>query len=761
MFRVTVLLFCCQFINAIWSWSVPSCGPTNQITEWGKKVTPDNVWPEYPRPQMLRSSSLHSNSDINYYRDSDFSDMNHNSTWINLNGLWQFEGINDSYSLKINHPLPYPKSKSKSKHLQLSSEILVPFPVEFCLSGIGQTYKHLQYLRYFNLDDLLNEDDDSTRRVLLNFGAVDWQCSVYVNSKHVGNHTGGYDTFYFDITDFVFSNGTKNELFISVYDPSDDGVQPNGKQRISAITNPGGDTYTPSSGIWQTVWIEFVSAATTMDTITNTNANNAPVFIDSYKLYPTLDSITINVTLVDTNGNINGIQTNLTISVIDSSATDENDMIITKLSGQNNEMITIPIPTNSIKLWNPLKNSVYLYNMNISIDNSNEFVIGYFGLRDISLGEYNYSKPGTGPQIGIDRPGGDINGYPITLNKSDYNICWHLCNITNECQAWAYGVPNCSKSDPFYNEPMCWLKSTDPSTTSNVCRVSGAKATPKSIQKRPILNGDTPIFLAGWLDQSFWPDGGYSAPNNDGLKFDLTSIIDYGYNGVRLHQKVNPERWYYYADTLGIMIFQDMIQKYGGATNDTIAYFMKDLNSMINEKFNHPSILQWEIFNEGDCWGVFPNITYMVEYVRSLDSTRLVDTDSGGGANDYHVGDVYDVHDYPYPGDPQPYENMQYAMVGEYGGLGVFIDDKEWVKNACHTYKKVDTPEMFMNAYVNMTHTIIGNKGDISCVIYTQITDVELECDGYLNYDRSAKWNTTQIEMVKQANQYMIQSMWQ
>ena len=434
-------------------------------------------------------------------------------------------------------------------------------------------------------------------------------------------------------------------------------------------------------------------------------------------------------------------------------------MIITKMTGQNNKMITIPIPTNSIQLWNPIKGNVYLYNLNISIDNSNEFIIGYFGLRRINLAEYNISgTPDSGAQIGIDRPGDDLNGYPITLNQSDYHICWRLCNITSDCKAWAYGIPNCTSTSD--SQALCWLKSSDPATSSNKCRISGSKKTAPSVEKRPVLNGDTPVFVAGWLDQSCWPDGLYCAPNDDGLKYDLTSILDYGYNGVRLHQKVNPSRWYYYADTLGIMIFQDMIQKYGGATNETIPYFMQDLNSMINEKFNHPSILQWEIFNEGDCWQVFPNITFMVEYVRQLDNTRLVDTDSGGGANDYHFGDVNDIHDYPYPGDPKPYNNKQYGMIGEYGGLGAFIKGKEWVDNGCYAYKSLNTTQEFLNVYLSMTETILTNKGDISCVIYTQITDVEEECDGYLNYDRSAKWNQTQIEIVKQANQYMIDNMW-
>lgn len=144
--------------------------------------------------------------------------------------------------------------------------------------------------------------------------------------------------------------------------------------------------------------------------------------------------------------------------------------------------------------------------------------------------------------------------------------------------------------------------------------------------------------MAGWLDQSFWPDGIYTAPTDDALRFDLESILTFGMNAVRLHQKVNSERWYYWADKLGIIVIQDMIQKYGGATSETVDPFMSDLKylhhlkivlkcrKMIEGKYNHPSIVQWTVFNEGDCWGVF-NVTYVVEQVQKWDSSRLVDTD--------------------------------------------------------------------------------------------------------------------------------------
>lgn len=115
-------------------------------------------------------------------------------------------------------------------------------------------------------------------------------------------------------------------------------------------------------------------------------------------------------------------------------------------------------------------------------------------------------------------------------------------------------------------------------------------------------------------------------------------------NMVRLHQKVNPERWYYYADKLGIVVLQDAPQKYGGASNDTINHFMNDLEAMMTGPVaNHLSVIQWETFNEADCYEVF-NVSAVVEAARRMDPSRLVNADSGGGANDLHIGDVNDRH---------------------------------------------------------------------------------------------------------------------
>jgi len=240
------------------------------------------------------------------------------------------------------------------------------------------------------------------------------------------------------------------------------------------------------------------------------------------------------------------------------------------------------------------------------------------------------------------------------------------------------------------------------------------------------LNGEF-TFLAGWLDQSWWTDGEYTAPTDDALKFDLQAVKDMGMNTVRLHQKVNSDRWYYWADKLGVVVLQDMIQKYGGATAATIPPFLTELKAMMDGRGNHPSIIQWDIFNEGDCVGVF-DAAEVVSWAKAYDPFRLIDTNSGGPANDLHVGDVNDIHSYPWPGNPQA-STTQYAMVGEFGGIGAFIQGREWSPGQCFAYLANPDPENEAETYVNMTKILLDNKAQgVSASIFTQITDVENEC---------------------------------
>jgi len=405
--------------------------------------------------------------------------------------------------------------------------------------------------------------------------------------------------------------------------------------------------------------------------------------------------------------------------------------------------IQIPSP----KLWHP--DTPFLYGLNVTI--GGDGVRSYFGMRSVGLGTTNApGSPDTGPQKGIDRVGSDMPGQPTTLPTADPNLCWNKCKSTSGCDTWAYGVPNCRANEA---QPLCWLKTGFPGTSSDNCRVSGTLQQPRHNVVRPTINGNF-TFLVGWLDQSWWPDGQYTAPTDAALQFDLQAVKTFGMNTVRLHQKVNSERWYYHADRLGVVVLQDMIQKFGATNSQTIDYFKSDLTAMIKGRYNHPSIIQWDTFNEGDCVGAF-NPAEIVQLARQLDSSRLVDTNSGGPANDLHIGDVNDWHTYAYPKLPSQSSN-QYLMVGEFGGIGAFISGKEWVPGGCWTYLKVNGASDLANTYIQMANSIQALSDNLSASIYTQITDLEEECDGFFTYDRVNKFTAQQTAAIAAANRAII-----
>merc|ERR1719359_1596646 len=122
-----------------------------------------------------------------------------------------------------------------------------------------------------------------------------------------------------------------------------------------------------------------------------------------------------------------------------------------------------------------------------------------------------------------------------------------------------------------------------------------------------------------------------------------------------------------------------------------------------------------------------------------------------------HIGDVNDIHSYPQPGDPQP-SGSQWAMIGEFGGVGAFVAGKEWVPGKCHTYLHVDTSADEAAKYVEMAKTIESRVDHVSASVYTQTTDLELECDGFLNYDRSNKFDASQTQAIADANQAIIRA---
>ncbi len=553
----------------------PAKGPL--MTRWAKDVKADHVHPEYPRPQLVRKD------------------------WLNLNGVWQLAFAEKGEAPPIGR--------------DLAERILVPFPVESALSGVMKHHNRLWYRRSFRVPK-----EWSGKRVLLHFGAVDWEATVWLNGKKLGDHRGGYDAFSFDLTDALKPDG-EQELIVGVWDPTDAGPYPRGKQ----VLKPAGIYYTPTTGIWQTVWLEPVPAA----------------HIAGLKIVPDVANSQVKV-----QAQLQGATANheLQISVLDK--TGHQFGMLTKSQLGEVKSVKLRDP----KLWSP--ESPFLYDLVVQLHEGGKVVDevrSYFGMRKISLGK-------------------DSQG-----------------------------------------------------TT------------------RLFLN-NKPYFQVGPLDQGFWPDGLYTAPTDDALKYDIEITKKLGFNMARKHVKVEPERWYYWCDKLGLLVWQDMPSGDQGVARgrgeitrrpQSAQQFELELKRMIDGRYNHPCIIMWVVFNEG--WGQFDTVR-LTKWTKKYDPTRLADCASGW--NDMNVGDVHDIHVYPGPGAPKP-EPKRAGVLGEFGGLGLKVDGHTWANKTWGyrgTADKADLTRKYERLLAGV-YKLKAEKG-LSAAVYTQTTDVETEANGLMTYDR-------------------------
>jgi hypothetical protein len=547
------------------------------MTRWAKDVTPESVHREYPRPQLVRPD------------------------WMNLNGLWD-------YAIR---------PAEEGRPAAFDGRILVPFPVESALSGVMKPVSEKQRLWYRRAASV--PPAWKGRRVLIHFGAVDWEAALWVNGKEAGSHRGGYDPFSFDITDHLKFVGDE-ELVLAVHDPIDAGPQPRGKQ----IRNPHGIWYTPTTGIWQTAWLEPVPESS----------------IDRLVIVPDVDAGVLRVRAL-----VRGAAAGLGLSL----EARDGERSVAKAAGAAGAEIVLKI--DSAKLWSP--DAPFLYGLEASLTRDGKAVdrvSSYFGMRKISLG-----KAADG----------------------------HL---------------------------------------------------------RLFLNNQ-PLFQLGPLDQGFWPDGLYTAPTDEALRYDIEITKKLGFNMARKHVKVEPWRWYYWCDKLGLLVWQDMPSgdRYIRSNEPDIVrseasakQFEAELKAMIDAFRNHPSIVMWVPFNEG--WGQF-DTARIVDLVKAHDPTRLVNNASGW--TDRGVGDVNDVHVYPGPGAPRP-EARRAGVLGEFGGLGLPVRGHTWQDEKNWGYRSYTNAEDLTNAYVRLLHRLrplIGSRG-LAAAVYTQTTDVEIEVNGLLTYDR-------------------------
>ena len=550
---------------------------------WAETVTPENVWKEYPRPIMEREN------------------------WENLNGLWNYAVT----------------TRSSSQPEKFDGEILVPFAIESSLSGVGRTVgadSLLWYQRSFTIPRSWKGKD-----IMLNFGAVNWKADVWVNGINVGSHTGGFTPFSFNITQALNIKG-ENTITVRVWDPTDRGPQPRGKQ----VTKPEFIWYTPVTGIWQTVWLEPVNQ----------------IHISGIKTVADIDNGTVKVDVTPSE------KTNR--QVVEIKVFDGGKEVASGKSA-NGQPVEIVMPA-GFKLWSP--ESPDLYDLEITLKDNGEIkdrVNSYTAMRKFSMKR-------------------DDNGVMrLQLNNKDQ-------------------------------------------------------------------------FQFGPLDQGWWPDGLYTAPSYEAMVYDIDKTKDWGYNMIRKHIKVEPALWYTYCDRNGIIVWQDMPSgdrnpewqqhRYFDGTEykrsaESENHYRKEWKEIMDCLYNYPCISTWVPFNEA--WGQFKT-PEIAEWTKAYDPSRLVNPASGG--NFYTCGDILDLHNYPEP-RMYLYDGQRVNALGEYGGIGCAIEGHLWAPDRNWGYIQFKNPQEVTDEYVKYAEELMKLiKSGFSAAVYTQTSDVEIEVNGLMTYDR-------------------------
>ena len=548
-------------------------------------------FPEYPRPRLVRES------------------------WTNLNGPWQY-----AFTASQEIPAAYEGS------------ILVPYSPETPMSGVNRQLKPGQWLHYHR-----TFTPPAGEGRLLHFGAVDYECTVYVNAQKVGSHRGGYLPFALDVTDALCDG--ENALHVAVQDPSDTGHQARGKQKLQR----GGMYYTAQSGIWQTVWMERVPAQ-----------------------------------------HITSIQATPDIAA-------ERVVLLPRLAQ------AAPCP--------------------------GAHAVISVGNRPIAAAEFDAAQ---GVTLSIPHP-----------------------------RLW-------SPEDPFLYSLTVTLPSGDCVQSYFAMRSFGTARDAKGVL-RFTLNGK-PYFLNGLLDQGYWPEGLYTPPGDEAMIRDISTMKDMGFNLLRKHIKIEPQRWYYHCDRLGMVVWQDMVNGGGkykdwfvttainvapkllrrfpdtkpfygmfARTDETERQrYYEELADMVQLLESHPCIGCFVPFNEG--WGQFdaPKATALI---RSLDpQKRPVDETSGWF--DQLGGDVDSIHNYFYPLRVKPSKNRVVAL-SEFGGIAWPCPGHITTEKA-YGYGTAKTQEELAARYEKLVLSSVlpQIKRGLSAIIYTQVSDVEDEINGVFTYDR-------------------------
>ena len=624
-----------------------SASAAYMTTQWGEKVTPENAWREYPRPQMVRGN------------------------WTNLNGEWDYAVTS--------------VTNSPGRPTKWDGKILVPFCIESKLSGVGRSLNPDEFLWYTRK---ISCDPKPGERMLLHFGGVDFRTMVFIGHEEVTDvpHEGGQNPFTLDITDYVKKG--ENDLTVCVWDPTEDFVNSRGKQSFK----PEGCFYTRTSGIWQTVWMETVPEK----------------FIKSYKVFTDIDKgmVRFEFKVDGTTGTFGTVEIENPVNhvnpVQENSAPTASPRLCVKTTFTPGAPCTIELPA-PVALWSPENPNLYHFTAKYGKD----VVKGYFGMRKIEK------------------------------RKDSKGILRFFLN-------------------------------------------------------------NKPYFMLGTLDQGWWPDGLLTPPSEEGMEYDVKVLKDCGFNMLRKHIKVEPQQYYAMCDRLGILVIQDLPSGSGNPSDpmraDTVKRYWlerQEMKEMMDDLQTFPSIVMWNPYNEG--WsqpGEF--LTHsMLDFTRRHDPTRLVNGPSG--AWDWEGGhllprgwdwdkrvltkhrpvevceaaDTVDLHLYRGPG-MLAVNDRRISFLGEFGGLGHPVPGHLWsdfeqgallkIKNGDWGYGGIEdtkTPNGLEKTYLELMEklAVLAEKG-LSGSVYTQTSDVEIEINGLLTYDRKVlKYNP---EVMRKAHESVI-----
>jgi len=589
------------------------------MSRWEKQLTAENAWREYPRPQMTRPK------------------------WQNLNGMWD-------YAIT---------PKTAEAPAKYDGKILVPFAVESTVSGVNKPLSPEQRLWYRR--SITTPADWADQRVLMHFGAVDYECSLWVNGGLVGSHKGGSNAFSFDVTTYLKAG--QNQIVLGVLDPTSEGEQPRGKQ----LLNPNSIWYTPVSGIWQTVWMEPVPKEH---------------YIDEIRLTPEVDSGRVRVETLLNKPASSTVAIRLT--AMDGGKTVATTIVRADRAGY----LSVP----NAKLWTP--DSPSLYDLKAELITVN----------DPFEGMANNKRPR--------RNDAEREGYAkATVMGSSIDVVTGYFAMRKISR----GRPSGGKG-PVANQPV-------------------------------LLLNDKFVFQNGPLDQGWWPGSLLTPPSDEAMAFEIDFLKKSGFNMLRKHIKIEPARYYYLCDKMGIMVWQDMPSGFLEGQNESPGdqyqpirrsvakeQYELEMRRMIDQLHSYPSIVAWVVQNEG--WGQYEN-PRLARWVQDLDPSRVVNAISGW--NDRNAGDFYDIHTYePEPRAPDAKAD-RVVVIGEFGGIGWPVQGHLWnpeMRNwGYQTYQSADA---VLDAYKKKYAKIIDyyQNRALSAAVYTQTTDVEGEVNGLLTYDR-------------------------